>query len=97
MYSSGQKDKSVAVFKGECFYNGSILIGLGEVASLRIHNCKEIKDANVDNMVGEISVVAEEGDCKVDPVPKGIPCPVGMCAILEGSAKYHVRGSPLPY
>ena len=97
MFSSGQKAASAVIIAEACFYGGSILIGATSVATLQIHNCKALAGVTAANMVGEISVTAVAGDCKVDPVPKGISCPKGLVAILDGTAKYHVRGNPGPY
>ena len=95
--NSGQKDTSKVIIAEKSFYRGSILIGVGEVASLLIYNCKKLGDGNVDNMVGELSVPAEEGAMAIDPIIGSIDCDKGICAVLVGTAKYHVRGSALPF
>ena len=100
IFYSGQKAVSTGanIIDEKFYYKGSILIGAGAAASLKIHNCSSTGTPSAANMVAELSVPAVAGECAVDNLHGAIECPDGITYVLSGaSAVCHIRGCATPF
>lgn len=97
MFPSGQQIANAVITTKNCYYKGAILRGAGVVTILAIYNSKTLAAVTSANMVAVLSVPAVDGECKIDNPTGVIPCPNGICAVLEGAgAVYHVRAAGSP-
>ena len=100
IYPSGQQSASAQIIDEKFYYCGAILRTTAATAySLQIHNCSSVGTPSAANMVAELSVPAVADTCVVDNPKGAIECPDGIQAVLSTgtTARYHVRGSALPF